>query len=309
MRQKIYFCAAVLCLALTISGAAQKSAPLRRLTVVTEPNAVVWINDVNYGKTDESGRLTLKTFPAGTHRLRVRAGGFKEMTQNLLPTQTGEVRVELVKTTDAAELAFQEAEQLAASNREKAIAAYRRAIKLRPNYPEAQLALARALLDSGETQEALKAVQAARRARPVYPEATAVEGRIHKTDDNEDKSVAVFKRAVTEGKGFQPEALTGLGLLYKERAERSRSEGDFEGEKANYLLAAAELKKAVTQLAGAPDATIVYQLLGDTYERAEKYREAIRVYEDFLRDFPESNEAEAMRSFIVQINKKLKGEQ
>jgi hypothetical protein len=29
------------------------------------------------------------------------------------------------------------------------------------------------------------------------------------------------------------------------------------------------------------------------------------VYEDFLRTFPDSNEAEAVRSFIVQINKQL----
>ena len=59
----------------------------------------------------------------------------------------------------------------------------------------------------------------------------------------------------------------------------------------------------------APDVIVVYQFLGDVYERAEKYPDAIKTYEAFLRDFPDSNEASVMRSFIVQINKKLKGEQ
>src|SRR4051812_3664510 len=89
------------------------SAPrtsLRSITVITEPNASVWIDDVNYGKTDDGGKLALLTFAGGTHKLRVRATGFKEVSQSLLPTQTGELRVALAKTTDEAELAFEQAE-------------------------------------------------------------------------------------------------------------------------------------------------------------------------------------------------------
>lgn len=302
MRQKIYIFAAAFVLAAS-TAAAQKNAALRELTVVTEPNAVVFISDVNYGRTDAAGRLSLKTHASGAHQIRVRADGFKEAAQNLSPAQRGELKIALVKTTDEAELAFQRAE------REKDLEALRRAIALRPKYPEAHLALARALLEAGETDKALKAIQAARRARPVYPEASAVEGRIYKTLDEEEKAVAAFRRALKEGKGYQPEAYTGIALIYKERAENARLESDYESEKANYLEAAKNFSAAAEQLAGAPDAVVIYQFLGDSYEKAEMYKEAIRVYEDFLRKFPDSSEASVMRSFIVQINKKLKGEQ
>jgi tetratricopeptide (TPR) repeat protein len=291
---------------LAVAVSAQKIS-LRSLTVTTEPNASVWIDDVNYGKTDAGGKLALKTFPGGTHKIRVRAAGFKEISQNLLPAQKGDLSIALVKTTDEAEIAFQQAE--AESDKEKAIELYKKAIKLRPKYPEAQLGMARAQLDSGEPDDALKTIQNARKARVGYAEASAVEGRIYKALDKEDKALASFKRAVTEGKGVQPEALTGLGLLYKERAEGFAGAGDFEGEKQNYLLAADALKKAAEQLAGAPDAATIYQLLGDSYERAKMYQQAIKVYEDYLSLFPDGGEAETFRSFIVQLQKRIKEEQ
>jgi hypothetical protein len=37
----------------------------------------------------------------------------------------------------------------------------------------------------------------------------------------------------------------------------------------------------------------------------KKFEEAIAVYEEFLRIFPDSNEAGAVRSFIVQIRKQM----
>ncbi len=301
----VLFCAVSGVLAISVS--AQKTTPLRNITVISEPNATVWIDDVNYGKTDAGGKLVLKTFSGGTHKIRVRAGGFKEISQNLLPVQKGDLRVTLVKTTDEAELAFQQAE--AQSDKDKAVELYKKALKLRPKYPEAELGMARALLDSGDTAGALKAISAARKARLAYAEASAVEGRIYKADNKEDKAIASFKRAVTEGKGIQPEALTGLGLLYKDRAEGFGAANDFESEKQNYLLAATELKKAVPQLAGAPDAIIIYQQVGDCYERAKMYQEAIKVYEDFLSNFPDANEAETFRSFIVQLQKRIKEDQ
>jgi tetratricopeptide (TPR) repeat protein len=302
----VLFCVSVLVWAQP--SAAQKSV-LRSITVVSEPNASVWIDDVNYGKTDASGRLALKTFTTGTHRVRVRANGFKEAAQNLLATQTGDVKIALVKTTDEAETAFQQAEEASGSDREKAVELYKKAVRLRPKYAEAYLGMARVYSGLSESAEALKAIGNARKARPGYAEASAVEGRIYKENGNEEKAIAAFKRAITEGKGYQPEALTGLGLLYKERAEGFASSGDFESEKQNYMLAAEQLKKAAVQLAGAPDAVTIYQLLGDAYERAKMYTEAIKIYEEFLRSFPDADEAETFRSFIVQLQKRMKDEQ
>jgi hypothetical protein len=144
MRIKICFSAAALCLALALTNFAQTTKnAARSITVVTEPNATVWLDDILRGKTDASGNLTIKQISLGARKLRVRANGYKEASQNLLAAQRGDVKIALVKTTDPAELAFQEAENLASVDREKAVAAYRKAIGLRPKYAEAQLALAR----------------------------------------------------------------------------------------------------------------------------------------------------------------------
>ncbi|MDQ3713675.1 MAG: tetratricopeptide repeat protein, partial [Acidobacteriota bacterium] len=259
--------------------------------------------------TDESGKLIIKPVTAGAHKLRVRADGFKETSQNLTAVQEGDVKIALVKTTDRAELTFQEAERLSTTDREKAIAAYRKAVSLRPKYAEANLALARVLSASNDNEGALKAIAAAKRARLNYAEASAVEGRIYVSEGVEEKAIAAFKRAITEGKGFQPEAQTGLGLLYKEKAEASGSTGDFESEEANYMLAAGYFKKAISQLAGAPDAITIYQFLGLAFEKMKKFNEAIAVYEEFLRVFPDSNEATAVNSFILQIKKQMSEKQ
>src|SRR5207237_6125447 len=106
MNIKIHFFAFALCLALTAAAFAQT----RTITVSTnEPNAVVWLNDIRYGTTDSDGHLTIKNVSAGTKKLRVRAAGFKETTQNLTAVQKGEVKIALTKTDDEAELAFQQA--------------------------------------------------------------------------------------------------------------------------------------------------------------------------------------------------------
>jgi len=309
MRSKFLFGLMISILLSVLAVAGQKPASTRTITVLSEPNAIVWLDGVKYGTTDADGKLTIKNAPAGKHALRVRADGFKEGAQNLLSAQNGDVKIALVKTTDEAELAFQEAEKLTLVDRQEAIKAYQKAIKLRPRYPEAYLALARVSMDAGDVDGAFKAVKQAQKLRPAYAEASAVEGRIHVTNGDEKKAIVAYKRAIAEGKGFQPEAFTGLGLLYKEKAEMSAGEGDFESEKANYELATANLKKSAAQLGVAPDAITIYQLLGLAYERMKNYKEAIALYEEFLELFPDSSEASAVKSFIVQIKKQMSEEQ
>jgi tetratricopeptide (TPR) repeat protein len=63
------------------------------------------------------------------------------------------------------------------------------------------------------------------------------------------------------------------------------------------------LKIAIKQLSGAPDSIVIYQLLGLVYERQKKVDDAIAIYEEFLRLFPNSAEATAVQSFIVQLKK------
>lgn len=306
MNKRFYILIPVFYLIFAASSFAQTN---RTITIVTEPQASVWINDIQYGKTNDDGKLVIKNAPNGARKLRVRAYGFKETTQNLTAAQKGDVKIELAKTNDEAEIAFQEAEKQASLDRREAIKFYEKAVTLRPRYPEAYLALARVSLDAGDIDGALKAIKQAQKLRPAYAEASAVEGRIYLAEGNEEKAIAAFKRAVAEGKGFQPEAYTGLGLFYKDKAESAAGDGDYEGEKAYYELAAANLKKAIAQLGTAPDAITIYQLLGLAYERMKNYKEAIALYEEFLRIFPDSNEASAVESFIVQLKKQMNDEQ
>lgn len=310
------FATLILCLAahlfLSLNITAQKpkivSPPTRQskiITVLTEPNADVWLDDVKRGETDESGKLVVKSISAGSHVLRVRAEGFKEISQNLLPAQSGEIKIALVKTTDEAELAFQQAEKLQILSKEKSKELYQKAISLRPKFAQAYLGLARISLEQSDAQGALEAIKNARKARPIYAEASAVEGRIYKLDEQEDKAIASYKRAISEGKGIQPEAYTGLALFYKEKAETAGAEGDFENETKFYEQSLKYFPFAIAQLGGAPDAIIVYQLFGLVYEKMKKYEDAIKVYEEFLRVFPDSDEASVVQSFIVQLKKQM----
>ncbi len=272
----------------------------KTITVATEPNSTVWINDIKRGTTDSKGKLAVK-IATGKNTLRLRAIGFKETSQAILPTQSSELSVVLVKSSDEAELTFQKAE--VELDKEKSSKLYETAIQLRPKYAEAYVGLARVYSAMGDSTSALEAIQNARKIRPIYPEATAVEGRIYNTDGEDEKAIASFKRAIKEGKGIQPEAHTGLGLLYKGKAEGFGAASNFEEETANYEIAAKELTTALGQLYGGEP--VLYELLGGIYEKIGKKKEAITVYENYLKLFPNTNEATTYRSYIVQLKKQM----
>jgi tetratricopeptide (TPR) repeat protein len=272
--------------------AAPTTASSKSIMVKTEPNAVVWLDEVRRGVADSEGNLTLEKVSAGRHSLRVRATGFKERTLAIAPTQRGEIEVRLTQTTDEAELTFQRAEEArekAKDEESKRAAAelYRRAIELRPTFAAAHVGLARLLLDLNDYKRALAEIDLAREARPVYPEASAVEGRILRSAAFWDDAIAAFKQSIRDGRGFQPEAHTGLGLLYEEKGMNEE--------------AATEFRAAIAQLSDSEP--VLYQLLGAAYEKMEKYKEAVQAYEKYLELAPGGNMAEAVRSVIDQLRR------
>lgn len=276
------------------ASAAQAST--RTITVQTEPNAVVWMDEVRRGQTNEQGELAIKAVAAGRHVLRVRADGFKEATLKLAPSQRGEVKVRLSRTTDEAELLFQQAEAAREKARDEdarnaAAELYRRALQARPKFAASHLGLARVLLDLNDYNTALEEIDAARAARPVYPEASAVEGRILRMAADTDGAIKSFKQAIREARGFQPEAHTGLALIYEDKGE--------------YESAAAEFRIAIAQLSDTEP--VVYQLLGAVYEKLEKYKEAVAAYEKYLELAPEGSLAPAIRSVLEQLRKEAEG--
>ncbi|HYY42112.1 MAG TPA: PEGA domain-containing protein, partial [Pyrinomonadaceae bacterium] len=96
----------------TVPAASAPTSAGQTLIVRSEPNASVWLDEVRRGATDAAtGQLMLDKVAAGRHTLRVRAKGFTERVVPVLPTQRGTVAVRLTRTTDEAELAFQQAEE------------------------------------------------------------------------------------------------------------------------------------------------------------------------------------------------------
>lgn len=288
-----------ICLLLDL-GFAQQAVPRlgSALTIITESNAIVWFDEIRRGVTDTSGKLTLTKISAGRHTLRVRANGFKESTVTLLPGRSGNLAVRLVRATDPAELAFQEAETAREqakddASREKSADIYRRTLKLRSAFPAAHVGLARVLLDLNQYEQALAEIEAARRSRPIYPEASAVEGRIYREAAFTEEAIKSFRRAIREGRGFQPEAHVGLARVLEEKGE--------------YSEAAAEYRKAIEQLSDSEP--VIYQMLGAAYERQQKYREALGAYEKYLQLAPNSSLAPAVRSIIEQLRRDASGQE
>jgi len=270
----------------TTQTASRASAP-GVVNISTEPGAAVWVDEVRRGTADAGGKLQLKLAP-GRHSLRVRAAGFAERTLALLPTQRGAVSVALTKTTDEAELAFQQAEAAREKgNNAEAVESYRRALKLRPRYAAAHLGLARALESQEDMDAALEEIAAARRDRPGYAEASAVEGRILRSLADYDAALNSYRRAIREAKGFQPEAYTGMGIVHEDKGRNEE--------------AAEAFRKAISQLSDTEP--ILYELLGRNLERLERWKEAVAAYEKYLELVPTGAHASAINSIIDQLRK------
>jgi tetratricopeptide (TPR) repeat protein len=267
------------------------------LTITSEPDAIVWIDEIRRGTTDVSGKLTLTKVSAGRHSVRVRASGFKESTAALLPGRRA-LAVKLVTTTDPAELKFQEAEAAREKARDQAaqqnaVELYREAIKLRPAFPAAQVGLARVLMDLNEFKEAHTAIEAARRSRPRYAEASAVEGRIYREEAFDDDAIRSFRRSITEAGGVQPEAYVGMAKVYEDKGQ--------------FAEAIVQYKKALAQLSDSEP--VIYQMLGAAYERVEQPKEAVTAYEKYLELAPNGSYAAAIRSILTQLKREAAGEQ
>lgn len=269
------------------SAAKPPQTSARTITVKTQPGAVLWVDDVRRGAADAEGKLELKLAP-GRHSLRVRASGFTERTLALLPTQRGAVSVILVKTTDEAELSFQQAEGAREKgNNGQAAEAYRQALKLRPRFAAAHLGLARTLESQEDFDAALEQIAEARGDRPAYAEASAVEGRILRSLADHEAALASYRRAIREGRGMQPEAYAGMGIVHED--------------KGRYEEAVESFRKAIAQLSDTEP--ILYELLARNLEKLERWKEAVAAYEKYLELAPTGAHASAINSIIDQLRR------
>ena len=286
---RVYVCLLVFTLVVHAQPAA--------LTITTEPNAIVWIDEVRRGTTDASGKLVLTKLSPGRHTIRVRKNSFKEATA-VLPPGRRTLAVKLVGTDDPAVLMFQQAEKAREearddASREGAADLYREAFKNPPPNAAAHVGLARVLLDLNKFKDAHDEIDAARKIRPVYPEASALEGRIYREEGFTDDAIRSFRRSIREANGFQPEAHVGLARVLEDK-------GDFAG-------AILELRKALGQLDDSEP--VIYQMLGAAYEKVNKPKDAIVAYEKYLQLAPNGSYAAAIRSILNQLKREAAGEE
>src|ERR1700716_346762 len=86
------------CCSLALAQQRPAGGTARTITIVSEPSAVVWIDEIRRGTTDLAGKLAQVKVSSGAHTLRVRANGFREITMPLTAAQRGEIRVRLLRT-------------------------------------------------------------------------------------------------------------------------------------------------------------------------------------------------------------------
>ena len=139
---------------------------------------------------------------------------------------------------NVAELHFLDGERLKTEpgRLREAMAAYERAVRLRPSYAEARMALGIQLLAGGNYPGALSHFQAAERLVPTLPAVHVNLGDAYRANKQWTESQRAYRRAL-ELQAKLPEAHYGLGLLFLSAA------GDLPG-----LDALTAYEKAVDEL-------------------------------------------------------------
>jgi tetratricopeptide (TPR) repeat protein len=271
------------------------SAPTSTLTVKSAPGTIIWVNSLRYGAIPEDGAITIKNLGAGSHSVRARFKGKREIARRINIEAGAEASIELdfPQPASNAESAFQNAEELREKGEHaEAIKEYRAAIKLSPKgFPAARVGLARSLLSNEAYGKAITEARLAARERGgVFPEAYTVIANTKRTQGLYDEAIENYGKALDQARDFSPEAHTGLALAYQDRG-----------------LTEEAIKHFRLALAQANDTEpIIYFLLGSALEREFLTKEAVEVYEKYLQLDPKSNQASAVRSVLKQLKREIR---
>ena len=273
---------------------AAQSPSTSSLLIKATPETVIWVDILRYGKVPESGELTINNLRAGSHTIRARLKGKREITESVAIAANTPQTIQLTFTTpaDKAELSFQAAEELRERGKHgDAIKEYRNAIKLRPGYTQARLAIARSMQVTDQYDEAFAHLRQAMREKPgPFPEAHTIFGNLKRSQGFTDDALKSYQTAIAQSKGSHPEPYTGLALIHQ---DRNRPE-----EAIKYFRLA---------LAQANDTEpVLYFLIGNVLEREYRFKEAVAVYEKYLLLDPRGTQAPSVRSIIKQLKKEIR---
>ncbi len=268
------------------------------LVVKAEAGTIVWVNNLRYGTVPEHGELTIRNLKAGSHKLRARLLGKRELTQTVtVKAATPTIAQFTFKlSASAAEESFQNAEALRDKGKQKdAILAYQTALKhSKSSYAQARIGLARSLMATGEYDDAItearRAVREATANSTLAAEAITVIANTYRAQGLYDEALENYRKALTLARNISPEAHTGLALTWQDENKIDES-----------------IKHFRTAAAQANDTEpIIYYLLGNLLDREGQIKEAIEIYEKYLLLEPNSKFAVTARSMLKQLKREAR---
>lgn len=264
------------------------------LQIKAESGAIIWVDNLRYGAVPQNGELSIKNLRAGSHSVRARLLGKRELLETVQLTANANRTLQLTFSQPAseAEKSFQTAESLRESGKHaEAIEEYRRALKLRSVYPAARIGLARSLAVKDDYEvavaEARRAAREAATQSTLAAEAYTVIANAYRAQGLGDQALANYRTALTKANNISVEAHTGIALAYQ---DVNRTED-----------AIKHFRTAIAQ--SNETEPIIYYLLGNLLDRENRAQEALEVYEKYLALEPQGRNANSVRSLIKLLKR------
>lgn len=273
---------------------AKSRAPVARartgaLKVITgHHGSVVFINNVRHGVTGENGELDLPRVMAGSFPVRVRTVGYADWKGSTIITSGGSrtLKVTQQQTGDAPTLSFQKAESLRDKGRNRdAVEEYKQALALRSSN-EARIGMARSLITLQDFQGAETQIQAALKAGgPTLVEAQTVLANLRRTQGLVEESIVEYRKALRLARGNSFEAHIGLAIALNEQG----------------IVDEAVKEYRIGIIQDMETEPILYYQLAEILEKANRNKEAIEAYRNYLRLDPDGEYASAVESIIDRL--------
>lgn len=272
------------------------------LRVITgHPESVIFINSIRHGATNEKGELDLPHVFAGAFPVRVRTVGYADWNGSVVIAAGGNrtLRVTQLPTTDEATLHYQRGESLRDKGKNKeAVEELRKAVSLRSAFPDPHTAMARSLIALQDFREAEAQIRAAMKlGARAQIDAQTVLANLRRSQGLIDESIVEYRKAILLARGNAFEAHIGLAIALN---ELSQSHND------RRLIdeIAREYRIGITQ--DMETEPILYYQLGEILEKANRAKEAIEAYRNYLRLDPEGEYASAVESIIKRLKEEDK---